>query len=164
MYGGIMNEPRIYVADLAAYNAGHLRGRWIDVPEDATELHGSIQNMLGHAEEWAIHDYENFGAFRLSEYESLETVCLMAEGLRRHGKAFSVWATHIGETITEDSYSSFEDVFVGEISRREFTEDYADNVMDIPEHILPYFDYESLERDLFIDAYFEDGGYIFVNA
>ena len=32
------------------------------------------QHILGHAEEWAIHDYEGFGALRLGEWESLERV------------------------------------------------------------------------------------------
>lgn len=75
-------EPRIYVADLAAYNAGSLVGRWIDLDGlDVDDLHEVIQSKVllpGH-EEWAIHDYEGFGPIAVGEYDSLETVLAHVE-------------------------------------------------------------------------------------
>lgn len=70
--------PRIYAACLASYNAGSLHGEWIDAT-DADEIREGIENMLSEsrqpiAEEWAIHDYENFGGLRLSEYADLDKV------------------------------------------------------------------------------------------
>ncbi len=52
--------PRIYVACLAAYNNGHLHGRWIDAAQDAEDIQSEISEMLSaspipNAEEWAIH-------------------------------------------------------------------------------------------------------------
>ena len=35
-------KPRIYVACLAAYNAGILHGKWIDAAQDADSLHGEV--------------------------------------------------------------------------------------------------------------------------
>ena len=58
-------NPEIYVADLAAYNAGKLRGEWIDANQDVDNIRAEIEKMLSSspelfAEEYAIHDYEQF--------------------------------------------------------------------------------------------------------
>ena len=52
--------PRIYVACLAAYNNGHLHGRWITATFGEAHIHAETQAMLAaspmsDAEEWAIH-------------------------------------------------------------------------------------------------------------
>lgn len=60
-----MTEPKIYVADLAAYNNGKLHGVWIDATLDLEDIQAAVSSMLknspeGFAEEYAIHDYEGF--------------------------------------------------------------------------------------------------------
>jgi len=72
-----LTNPRIYVACLAAYNAGILHGQWIDCTADVDELEAAIQKILkaspiAGAEEWAIHDYEGFAS--LSEFERPEQI------------------------------------------------------------------------------------------
>ena len=54
---------RIYVADLAAYNAGHLHGVWIDATLELGDIQEQVDAMLATspvegAEEYAIHDVE----------------------------------------------------------------------------------------------------------
>ena len=39
-------ETQIYIADLAAYNAGFLRGKWIDANQTPDELSDEVYNML----------------------------------------------------------------------------------------------------------------------
>jgi len=39
-------ETQIYIADLAAYNAGFLRGKWIDANQTPEELSDEVYNML----------------------------------------------------------------------------------------------------------------------
>lgn len=39
-------DTQIYIADLAAYNAGHLRGRWIDANQTVDELNNAVFQML----------------------------------------------------------------------------------------------------------------------
>jgi antirestriction protein len=74
MAGGSMETPRIYVADLEAYNNGRLVGEWLDLSDynDADELMDAIQDVLKKSggEEYAIHDYENFPSVLYSEYMS----------------------------------------------------------------------------------------------
>ena len=69
---------RIYVADLAAYNAGHLHGVWIDASLDLDDMQEQVKAMLAAspvegAEEYAIHDFEGFDGYPLGEYEGLQT-------------------------------------------------------------------------------------------
>jgi len=37
---------RIYVADLAAYNAGHLHGVWIDATLELDDIQAQVRTML----------------------------------------------------------------------------------------------------------------------
>lgn len=71
MNGGGMETPRIYVADLEAYNKGNLVGEYLDLTDynDADELMEAIQEVLTKSggEEYAIHDYENFPSSLYSE-------------------------------------------------------------------------------------------------
>jgi hypothetical protein len=73
MAGGMNNEtPRIYVADLEAYNNGRLEGEWLDLADykDADELMDAIQDVLKKSggEEYAIHDVEYVPRGMYSEY------------------------------------------------------------------------------------------------
>ncbi len=70
-------EIRIYVADLAAYNNGKLHGIWIDATQELDDIQEQVNGMLAQspepdAEEWAIHDYEGFGGYSVSEYSGFE--------------------------------------------------------------------------------------------
>ena len=89
--------PRIYVADLAAYNNSRLHGVWLDATRDVEELWADIQAMLASspeplAEEFAIHDHEDFTGYPLGEHESLEFVSRLAKGIAEHGQAFAAYA------------------------------------------------------------------------
>ena len=71
-------EIGIYVACLAAYNNGKLHGVWIDATDDSDDIQEKVNETLESspeegAEEWAIHDYESYGSYRLSEYEGIES-------------------------------------------------------------------------------------------
>jgi antirestriction protein len=93
--------PRIYVADLAAYNTGTLRGEWIDAAQSPEEIHEEIQAMLAGspepvAEEWAIHDYEGFGDLKLSEYESIADVSRLAQLIEEYGEVFAGVVSNFG--------------------------------------------------------------------
>jgi antirestriction protein len=156
-------NPRIYVACLAAYNNGRLHGEWIDADQSADELHEAVQQMLTAspepgAEEWAIHDFEGFGALRLSEYESLERVAAIAAGVAQHGEAFTAWLSYDQDRDPVDT-SAFEDAYRGEWdSLRAYAEGYADAIglYDAAEKSgSPYVvvDIDMLTRDLDIGLY-----------
>ena len=72
-------EIRIYVADLAAYNAGVLHGVWINATDPVRSIHEQIHAMLAEspqpdAEDFAIHDFEGFEGYAVGEYEAIDKI------------------------------------------------------------------------------------------
>jgi len=99
--------PRIYVASLADYNAGRLHGRWIDADQPADTIREQITQMLAEsrepvAEEWAIHDYENFGSLSLSECEDIDRIAEVALLITEHGPLFVSLLGYLGGTSSID--------------------------------------------------------------
>ena len=89
-------QPQIYVVSLSDYNAGRLHGRWIDATQGVDAVQEEVNAMLAEsreavAEEWAIHDYDEFAGVRLGEWEDLARVCELAAALVAHGPAFAAW-------------------------------------------------------------------------
>ncbi|WP_285728211.1 antirestriction protein ArdA [Psychromicrobium xiongbiense] len=111
------NTPAIYIACLAAYNNGRLHGEWIDATIGAEEIHQHIQTMLASspepgAEEWAIHDYDNFGPLRLGEHADIDYVASVAEHIQAHGAPFAAWLDFTG--FEQDKWHYFTDAYLGE--------------------------------------------------
>lgn len=154
---------RIYVACLAAYNDGHLHGRWIDATLGASHIWDETRAMLAAspiemAEEWAIHDYEGFEGAPVSEWASFETVAEMAEFIEEHealgGKLIEHYGGDLGDAqkALEHYYGEYENL-----------EDYArqhtlDCGPEIPESLAFYIDYKSMASD------WESSGDIFTIA
>lgn len=112
-------SPRIYVASLSDYNAGRLHGVWIDAADDLDEIWSQINAMLAAspepgAEEFAIHDHDGFYLVNVHEYESIENVHLLAEGIARHGNAFAVWAWFNPSKDWPEQLPRFEERFIGD--------------------------------------------------
>jgi antirestriction protein len=155
--------PRIYVACLAAYNAGRLHGEWIDADQDPYDIAEAVDAMLASspepgAEEWAIHDYEGFGPLRLSEWESFDRVSAIAHGVADHGTAFAAWLSYDCGRDPRD-ITAFEDAYRGEWdSLHDYAEDFAEStgLYDLAGRACsPYVtvDVDALERDLDIELY-----------
>lgn len=165
--------PQIYVACLASYNAGKLHGAWIDANQDASDIQSEIDAMLATsptpgAEEWAIHDTEDFGSIRISENPDLDEVSLHGRMIEEHDGAWIAFVDHYGEgSATEEG---FRDSYAGEYpSAEDYAEElardcgYLDN--DDKNPLLNYVDWERFVRDLGYDGYhFADspsGVYVF---
>lgn len=166
--------PRVYVASLSDYNDGRLHGTWIDAACEESELYEQVEAILATsqvpgAEEWAIHDFEGFCGIELNEDESLETVAMVARGIRDHGPAFGAFLCMVGTTDAADA-DRFEDSFLGHFSSME---GYARCLIDelgleerldqLAGDLRPYVEiaYEALARDLRTDLDKEtapDGG------
>jgi antirestriction protein len=154
--------PRIYVASLSDYNAGHLHGAWIPAATDREELDAHVQAMLATsptpgAEEFGIFDYDGFGPLRLDEYESLTSVSTVARGIELHGPAFAHWAELVGINDL-GQLARFEDAYLGHWENvKAYVDDFLDGIganhileEGIPEYLQPYvtFDVEAFGRDL----------------
>lgn len=153
-------QPRIYVASLADYNAGRLHGAWIDADQPAAGLEYDIAAMLAeskepNAEEWAIHDFDDFGPVPVDEYASLGTVSRVACGIRQYGFAFAAYAAVT--SIESPTPARFEAAYRGHWPS---VEAYADELLrdvgvdrlleEVPDWLRPYvqLDVAGFARDL----------------
>ncbi len=145
------DTPRIYVACLAAYNNGHLHGSWIDV-EDEDGIHEAVRAILKSspitdAEEYAIHDYENFDGVTINEYDSFARVVEIAEFLENCSGFGGKLLENYGGDI-EDAESALER-YNGEYeSLADFAEELTESTTQIPENLKYYIDYKSMARDM----------------
>jgi len=127
--GGVGETPRIYVADLEAYNNGRLVGEWLDLSDynDADELMDAIQDVLKKSggEEYAIHDYENFPSILYSEYMSrkdFQALYDVMETAKRNDLPLEVVqdiVSQYGEGGVEEFYGKFDNA-----------EDFAQQLVD----------------------------------
>lgn len=158
--------PRIYVASLSDYNGGVLHGKWIDATQEAEDILEEVAEMLkasptakregSIAEEWAIHDYDNFGSLKLGEWESFEKVSELAQLIAEHGPAFAAYADNVGQDYA--TAEDFEESFNGEWDdEKDFAYDLAESIgllEGMPDSLQGYFNWESWTRDLFMGDYY----------
>jgi len=143
--------PRIYVACLAAYNDGQLHGCWVDV-EDEDSIWDAVQAMLKSspiplAEEWSIHDYENFQGVTIDENDSFARVVAIAEFIGNCSGFGGKLLENYGGDI-EDAESALER-YNGEYETlADFAQELTESTTQIPESLKYYIDYKSMARDM----------------
>lgn len=162
--------PKIYIADLAAYNAGYLHGVWIDATEDLDTVQEQIHEMLANspvdgAEEYALHDYEGFGASRLSEYTGIPELLALAEFIEENPEMGTELLSHFDGNVDEAN-QALEHYAGSYDSLADFAQEITEETTEIPEHLQFYIDYEHMARDMEIsgDIYTVagDGGQVHV--
>jgi antirestriction protein len=152
------NAPRIYVACLAAYSNGKLHGDWIDCDKDADKILSEIKLILAkspepNAEDWAIHDYENWHSITIREHESIERIAELATLIQTHGSAFAYYYEYF------DLVEGFEDSYRGcyeseeDFVRESLTEQGIIEKCERAGLSECYIDWERIARDWFICDY-----------
>lgn len=148
-------SPRIYVACLAAYNAGRLYGQWIDANQSPNDLADAVRAMLArspvrNAQEFAIHDYEGFGGAKVDEHASLQSVADLAAFIVDYGDAAVAALVHFAgldearEAVTERYHGSA-------ASLAEWAEAFLEEtgqLASVPEALRSYIDFERYAADL----------------
>jgi antirestriction protein len=162
--------PRVYVACLAAYNAGRLHGEWVDA-DDADTIREGIAHVLKTspipgAEEWAFHDFDGFGGLALGEYEDVDKVAELGAAIAEHGAAFAAYAGNVGTEYAD--VDGFEEAYQGEHdSEEDFAQSLADDLGAVPDDLgwpLSCIDWERAARELFTGDYYSinSGGGVYV--
>lgn len=164
------NDMRVCIQSLAAYNGGRLVFEWLDFPMGEDELAEAQARVLsrGGGEELMIADSEGF-PFKVGEYDSLTKLNEWAEDLDgRRGfdaEAFAAYCENIHVKVEDDPLDvieDYEEAYVGEFrSRADFAEETMCGVIEIPEHLQYYIDWEKMGRDMVLDGYYETRGYYF---
>lgn len=146
-------EIRIYVACLAAYNNGILHGAWIDATQDVDDIMAEVQQMLSaspepNAEEWAIHDYDGFGSYAISEYEGFDTVRAIANFLEEHPNLGCELLNHFNGDIDE-ARTALDDQYHGCYSSlADYAQNLTEETTEIPQNLAFYIDYDRMARDM----------------
>jgi len=146
--------PRVWVGCWAAYNAGHLHGRWVDLEDaDADDLWREIAEMLREspvpfAEEWGVFDHEGFHGL-IGESSGVAEIIAAAEAIVEHGPAFAAYGDVVGEGYA--TREGFEEAYRGTWDSEEaYAEELFDELhADCPEELRRYIDIEAFSRDLF---------------
>jgi antirestriction protein len=154
-------EPRIYVACLAAYNNGYLHGEWIDANQDTDSLNDEVKKILAKspiplAEEFAIHDFEDFGSVQIEEYTGLEAVSEIAAFIAEHGELGAEVLGHIHGNL-EEAQRIIDECYHGEHDSEEDFAYYWTHEVDcreIPGYLQHYIDYKAMAYDFFINDFF----------
>ena len=146
------DSPRIYAACLAAYNNGHLHGRWIDATQDAEGIQAEIAEMLAaspipDSEEWAIHDYEGFAGAKLNEYLGIEKVVALAAFIVERGELGAKVLEHVGGDL-DDAEAAFEEYAGQHKGLADFAQEITEETTEIPENLANYINYAAIARDM----------------
>lgn len=145
-------QPRIYVACLAAYNAGTLHGVWIDAAQEPWTIWDAVQDMLraspiAGAEEWAIHDYEDFGGARVSEHAGFDTVSALAMFVGEHGELGAALLDHYGGDLAE-AQEALADRYCGpHASLADYVRELTEETTAVPHALRYYIDWRAMARD-----------------
>ena len=153
--------PRVYFADLAAYNEGRLRGVWVDFfdgiqPDD---VQVAIDYLLhkSSGDEWRIDDIEGFAGFNGCNLESL---CQVAALIRQHGEeAVKGYLSHRGDDADLEQFTDYylgcyesESAFCEE--HLQITEAAAAIQVFSWATLDQYIDWDRIANDAFIDSYY----------
>lgn len=165
----------IYIADLAAYNAGKLVGKWFDLNNytDAGELKDAVFDWLKARgiEEYAVHDYDDCPAHdEFGECPDFDELYMYHELYTKYGNSFAAWfyMFHYSSCDCDSWENRYDEAYMGEW---ESWEDFAqyqieecDALGEIPDHLKNYINYSAFARDLQCTGdYTEQGGFFFWN-
>ena len=174
-----------FITNLGKYNEGELVGEWVKFPTTAEELKEVFKRIgIGQKddfgqpyEEWFITDYDCYvdGLYsKLGEYESLDELNYLASKLDEMSEseyaqfqAGMEMGDHCGSlqeiiNLTEnlDCYEVYPDIHDYDDLGRYYIEEL--DVMQVPEHLQNYIDYEAYGRDVALEenGTFTDQGYV----
>ena len=174
-----------FITNLGKYNEGELVGEWVKFPTTAEELKEVFKRIgIGQKddfgqpyEEWFITDYDCYvdGLYsKLGEYENLDELNYLAlkldemsESEYAQFQAGMEMGDHCGSlqeiiNLTEnlDCYEVYPNIHDYDDLGRYYIEEL--DVMQVPEHLQNYIDYEAYGRDVALEenGTFTDQGYV----
>ena len=174
-----------FITNLGKYNEGELVGEWVKFPTTAEELKEVFKRIgIGQKddfgqpyEEWFITDYDCYvdGLYsKLGKYENLDELNYLASKLDEMSEseyaqfqAGMEMGDHCGSlqeiiNLTEnlDCYEVYPDIHDYDNLGRYYIEEL--DVMQVPEHLQNYIDYEAYGRDVALEenGTFTNQGYV----
>ena len=87
----MVEDMRVYIANLGKYNEGYLVGDWFSFPIDEEDVAERI-GLNERYEEYAVHDTENF-PIEIGEYISIEELNEMFEMIEELPDYITSWTS-----------------------------------------------------------------------
>ena len=173
-----------YITNLGKYNEGRIVGETLKFPATTEEVQSLLKNIGVDGvryEEFFITAFDGdvMGLYDyLTEYENLDELNHLAhliseldsdeietlEAVLNKGDHTSSVADIINLVHNLDCYELHPGVTDDETLGRIYVEDME--LLDVPDNVLPYFDFEAYGRDMRINegGHFAPGGYVFNNG
>ena len=173
-----------YITNLGKYNEGRIVGETLKFPATTEEVQSLLKNIGVDGvryEEFFITAFDGdvMGLYDyLTEYENLDELNHLAhliseldsdeietlEAALNKGDHTSSVADIINLVHNLDCYDLHPGVTDDETLGRIYVEDME--LLDVPDNVLPYFDFEAYGRDMRINegGHFAPGGYVFNNG
>ena len=173
-----------YITNLGKYNEGRIVGETLKFPATTEEVQSLLKNIGVDGvryEEFFITAFDGdvMGLYDyLTEYENLDELNHLAhliseldsdeietlEAVLNKGDHTSSVADIINLVHNLDCYDLHPGVTDDETLGRIYVEDME--LLDVPDNVLPYFDFEAYGRDMRINegGHFAPGGYVFNNG
>jgi antirestriction protein len=188
-------EPAAWIGCLACYNNGTLRGKWITAQQAADDLtdaidHDTLPTYCGQAEpkiyelsgnryaacvhcggdEFDVFDTQNLPTTSRTLTAFYDDAERLADLDRNNDlERITVLASWLGTESLEQLIDYDAETYCGQWNTfQECADDYIDAsglLVDAPEPLASYFDYEKFARDLAHDYYYDDAtGYAWYSA
>jgi antirestriction protein len=119
-----------------------------DKPEpDCQECQGTGE--VPTAEEWAIHDHNEFCGIGIGEHEEISYLVELAEAIEKHGEPYVLWHKNSNSDVVDTD--GFQEAYRGSFrSLEEWAEQWCDDTdmfHNCNDTIKRYFDFESFAED-----------------
>lgn len=165
----------VYVGTYAKYNNGSLYGKWLNLSDykDYEEFYDACREL--HQDETdpelMFQDYENIPDGLICESGISEKVFDLIKEVKdmsdTEREAFAVWFEYdcndIKDLDADDIVNKFRDMYRGKYdSETDFACEIAEEYLEeLPDFAKRYFDYNAFARDLFIQDYRMEDGFVF---
>ena len=171
---GFNGNPAVYVGTYGKYNSGSLRGVWLDLTTFADYDEFLAVCRYIHRDErepeFMAQDFTDFprefyteGFMSEREFDVIQEFAKLDDDDK---EAFEVYVAAFGSSRDDVSiFDNFREAYQGKWdSEEDFTYNLVDEIgflQGVPDSVANYFDYAAVARDLFIDDYYFDSGFVF---
>lgn len=172
-------KPALYVGTYAKYNDGSIEGKWLHLEDynDAAEFFAACKKL--HASEadpeYMFQDFEGFPKEFYSESMGTDQVQALFDYLQlsdEDRELLDEWCDATGEKPNEEN--DLENIRDNLFCVLDYTHSVDDNnamgdyvvdngLLDVPENLQAYINYEAIGRDWLMDMYVSPNGWVFTN-
>ncbi len=155
---------RIWVVDLAEYNAGNICGQWVALPQDEETLDMVVDKYSNFGNgDIVVHDAE-CSFMKIGEYDNIynlneiakEVVEFNEDDFEIIGQIFENNGWNIIDAVETYNNRDFA-IYYNCCNMAEVAEQYADEtglLNEIPDNLKSYFDFEAYGRDMELNGNF----------